>query len=234
MKQLTINTYDVSFRNADIDAYLNDIRKYKPLTIERENELARKAKQGDNRAKELLINSNLLFVVSVAKHYQHMGLDILDIISEGNIGLCKAIEDYNETLGNKFITFAVTYIRQEIMKALDRDSRLVRLPQHRIKNEESTSISFNTPLGGVDEDKTLLDTFASDMKANGYDREDEISTKIAYALSKVSEKERDIICALFGIGRKEESPYTLSKRYGLTEERIRQIKWEAIEKVRKA
>lgn len=236
MAKLNNITISVSaFRSNEVDAYLNTIRKYKALPYEEEVELAILAKNGNERAKTRLINSNLLFVVSVAKRYQGMGLDILDLISEGNIGLCKAVEEYDATQGTKFISFAVFYIRQEIINALSEKSRLVRLPLNQIKAKaDNSTISFETPIGGEDseDNKTLLDTFASDTRADGYDHTQAIEYKVKTLLANLDDRDKEIVCRLFGIGCEEQSEYTLSLRFKVSEERIRQIKWSAIEKMR--
>lgn len=235
LTDITISLSSSSLRTNDLDVYLNDIRKYKPLSVSEEKEIATKAQNGDNRAMQTLIKANLTFVVSVAKRYQGMGLDILDLINEGNIGLAKAAKEFDATLGNKFISFAVFYIRQEILNALCDKSRLVRMPQNEWKAKAPyTAVSVNTPIGGDDDgEKTLLDTFASDNKTNVYDHTQAVEHQVKTLLAKLKQRDKEIVCRLFGIGCNEESEYTISKRYNMTEERVRQIKWEAIEKMRK-
>ena len=234
MKAIKITTAN-GFRNADVDTYLNDIRKYKPLTVEEEIECAIAIHNGDKKAERKLINANLSFVVSVAKRYQGMGLDILDLISEGNIGLIKAAREYDETQGFKFISFAVAYIRQEMLNALCNLSRTVRVPQHIWKEgATTTAISMETKVHGDDEDKTLLDTFASDSRTDSYDHLHDVNYKVNSLLSTLKERDRQIICALFGIGQIEQHEKVIASRYNLTEERVRQIKWEVIEKLRGA
>lgn len=232
MKAIKI-TAENGFRNADVDSYLNDIRKYKPLSVEEEIECAIAIHNGDKRAETKLINANLSFVVSIAKRYQGMGLDILDLISEGNVGLIKAAREFDETQGFKFISFAVAYIRQEMLNALCDLSRTVRVPQHIWKEGfNTTSISMETKVHGDDEDKTLLDTFASDSRTDIYDHLHDVNFKVNSLLSTLKQRDREIICALFGIGQIEQHESTIATRYGLTEERVRQIKWEVIEKLR--
>lgn len=235
MKAIIISTSCDNFRSNELDKYLNDIRRYKPLSIEDEIKFAQMAHKGDKNAEKAMINANLAFVVTVAKHYQGCGLDLLDLINEGNIGLCKAVKDFDETLGFKFISFAVSYIRQEIMNAINENARLVRLPLNAINEKQhSSAISFNTPLGdgNSEGERTLEDTFASDSRANTYDHTQAVEHKVMALLANITDREKEIICRLFGIGCTEQSEYTLAKRYNLCEERIRQIKWDAIEKMR--
>lgn len=132
MRQLKITRSITNRDSATLDKYLHDIVKENLNSIEEEVELARRARQGDRKALEQQINGNLRFVVSVAKMYQHQGLSLPDLISEGNIGLIKAAERYDETKGFKFISYAVNWIRQSIQQAIAEQSRMVRLPQNKI------------------------------------------------------------------------------------------------------
>ena len=112
--------------------YLQDVKKIPLLTRDQELELAKKAKNGDEKAKEKLVSSNLRFVVSIAKQYQNQGMSLMDLIAEGNIGLLKAIERFDPDTGNHFISYAVWWIRQSIMKALSEKSRTIRLPLNQV------------------------------------------------------------------------------------------------------
>lgn len=231
MKSLVITS---NLRTNDLNVFFNDIRKFKQLSMNEETELITLAKSGDNKAKETLINANLRFVVSVAKHYRGLGLDVLDLINEGAIGLCNALNDFDVNKGNKFISFAVSYVRQQIMLAIDNDSRLVRLPHNAYKANNYCSTSLDAPLGN-DEDgneKTYLDTFASDLRANEYDHVQSIEYKVKHLLSGLSPKEKQVILLTFGIGCQQEFEDTIAKRLNLTNERVRQIKHEALNKMR--
>ncbi len=117
---------------ASLDKYLSEISREKLITAEEEVELAKKIKQGDQNALEKLTKSNLRFVVSVAKQYQNQGLTLPDLINEGNLGLIKAAQRFDETRGFKFITYAVWWIRQAMLQALAENSRIVRLPLNKI------------------------------------------------------------------------------------------------------
>ena len=132
MRQLNITKQVTNRETASLDKYLHDIGKVELITAEEEVELARKIKNGDQAALEKLTKANLRFVVSVAKQYQNQGLSLPDLINEGNVGLIKAAEKFDETRGFKFISYAVWWIRQSILQALAEQSRIVRLPLNKI------------------------------------------------------------------------------------------------------
>ncbi len=131
MRQLKIGN-SITVREPILDTYLQEISKIEMVTIEEEAELARKIKQGDQNAMKTLVNANLRFVVSVAKQYQNKGLGLCDLINEGNIGLIKAAQKFDDTFGFKFISYAVWWIRQSILQAVAEQSRLVRLPMNQV------------------------------------------------------------------------------------------------------
>jgi len=132
MRQLKI-TKSITNRNSDsLEKYLHDIGKEELITTEEEVDLAQRIKKGDQEALEKLTKANLRFVVSVAKQYQHQGLSLPDLINEGNLGLIKAAQKFDETKGFKFISYAVWWIRQCILQALAEQSRIVRLPLNKI------------------------------------------------------------------------------------------------------
>lgn len=132
MRQLNITKQVTNRETASLDKYLHDIGKVELITAEEEVELARKIKNGDQAALEKLTKANLRFVVSVAKQYQNQGLNLPDLINEGNVGLIKAAQRFDETRGFKFISYAVWWIRQSILQALAEQSRIVRLPLNKI------------------------------------------------------------------------------------------------------
>ncbi|PIQ27634.1 MAG: RNA polymerase subunit sigma [Bacteroidetes bacterium CG18_big_fil_WC_8_21_14_2_50_41_14] len=132
MRQLKITKQVTNRETASLDKYLQEIGKVDLITAEEEVELARRIKQGDRAALEKLTKANLRFVVSVSKQYQNQGLSLPDLINEGNLGLIKAAQRFDETRGFKFISYAVWWIRQSILQALAEQSRIVRLPLNKI------------------------------------------------------------------------------------------------------
>jgi len=132
MRQLKISKQVTNRDTLSLDKYLHEIGKVELLTADKEVELAKRIKSGDREALEMLIKGNLRFVVSVSKQYQNQGLSLPDLINEGNLGLIKAAERFDETRGFKFISYAVWWIRQSILQALAEQSRIVRLPLNKI------------------------------------------------------------------------------------------------------
>lgn len=143
MRQLKIAKQVTNRESKSLDKYLQDISKIDLITAEEEVELALKIKRGDQRALEKLVNANLRFVVSVAKQYQNQGLTLPDLINEGNFGLVKAAQRFDETRGFKFISYAVWWIRQSILQALAEQSRVVRLPLNKIGSINKINKTFS-------------------------------------------------------------------------------------------
>ncbi len=143
MRQLKITKQVTNRETLSLDKYLHEIGKVELLSPEKEVELAKKIKKGDRQAFEQLINSNLRFVVSVAKQYQNQGLSLPDLINEGNLGLIKAAQRFDETRGFKFISYAVWWIRQSILQSLAEQARIVRLPLNKIGSINKINKTFN-------------------------------------------------------------------------------------------
>ncbi|MEQ9105747.1 MAG: RNA polymerase sigma factor RpoD/SigA [Rhodothermales bacterium] len=257
-----------------LDQYLQEIGQIALLTPQEEVELARRIKQGDQEALHRLTRANLRFVVSVAKKYQGQGLTLADLINEGNYGLIKAAQRFDETRGFKFISYAVWWIRQAILQALAEQSRVVRLPLNRIgtiskirktsarlsqEHERQPNIeelakeldvdvekvreamqhtgrhlSMDAPFN-EDDDNSLLDVLPDedDIKPDDTLMDESLKIDIERALSLLHPREAEITRLYFGIGR--EHPLTLEEigqRFGLTRERVRQIKEKALRKLR--
>ena len=132
MKKLKITKSITNRESASLDKYLQEIGRKDLITVDEEVELAQRIKQGDQAARDKLVSANLRFVVSVAKQYQNQGLSLPDLIDEGNLGLIKAAQKFDETRGFKFISYAVWWIRQSILQALAEQSRIVRLPLNQV------------------------------------------------------------------------------------------------------
>jgi RNA polymerase primary sigma factor len=273
MRQLKITKSITNRESASLDKYLQEIGREDLITVEEEVELAQRIKTGDRLALEKLTRANLRFVVSVAKQYQNQGLSLPDLINEGNLGLIKAAEKFDETRGFKFISYAVWWIRQSILQALAEQSRIVRLPLNQVgslnkinkafskfeqENERRPSaeelaeeldipvekIADTMKVSGrhvsVDapfvegEDNSLLDVMINDDSPNA-DRaliNESLSKEIDRALSTLSEREHEIVKKFFGIGVPEMTLEEIGDEFGLTRERVRQIKEKAIRRLR--
>ncbi|MCC7303537.1 MAG: sigma-70 family RNA polymerase sigma factor [Bacteroidia bacterium] len=142
MRQLKITKQVTNRETASLDKYLQEIGKMELITADEEVELARRIKQGDQLALEKLTKANLRFVISVSKQYQNQGLSLPDLINEGNLGLIKAAQRFDETRGFKFISYAVWWIRQSILQALAEQSRIVRLPLNKIGSLNKINKTF--------------------------------------------------------------------------------------------
>lgn len=143
MRQLKISKQITNRESQSLDKYLQEIGKVDLLTPDEEVELAKRIREGDQHALEKLTKANLRFVVSVAKQYQNQGLSLGDLINEGNLGLIKAAQRFDETRGFKFISYAVWWIRQSILQALAEQSRIVRLPLNRVGSLNKISKTFS-------------------------------------------------------------------------------------------
>lgn len=170
MRQLKITKQVTNRETASLDKYLQEIGKVDLITAEEEVELARRIKAGDQSALEKLTKANLRFVVSVSKQYQNQGLSLPDLINEGNLGLIKAAQRFDETRGFKFISYAVWWIRQSILQALAEQSRIVRLPLNKIGSINKINKTFSKleqefeREPSADEIAQLLDISEQDVK----------------------------------------------------------------------
>ena len=273
MRQLKITKSITNRESASLDKYLQEIGKEDLITVEEEVELAQRIRKGDQRALEKLTRANLRFVVSVAKQYQNQGLSLPDLINEGNLGLIKAAEKFDETRGFKFISYAVWWIRQSILQALAEQSRIVRLPLNQVgslnkinkafsrfeqeherrPSPEELAETLDLPAEKVadtlrvsgrhisvdapfveGEDNSLLDVLVNDDSpvADKTLINESLSTEVERALATLTERERDIIRLFFGINRQEMTLEEIGEKFGLTRERVRQIKEKAIRRLR--
>ena len=173
MRQLKITKQITNRENLSLDKYLQEIGKEELITPEQEVELARKIKSGDQRALDKLTKANLRFVVSVSKQYQNQGLTLPDLINEGNLGLIKAAQRFDETRGFKFISYAVWWIRQSILQALAEQARIVRLPLNKIGNINKINRAFSE-LEQVHEREPSVDEIAEALELSP----DEVETSL--------------------------------------------------------
>ena len=273
MRQLKITKSITNRESAALEKYLQEISKETMISAEEEVELAQRIKKGDQKALERLTKANLRFVVSVAMQYQNQGLSLPDLINEGNLGLLKAAERFDETRGFKFISYAVWWIRQSILQAISEQSRIVRLPLNQVGsvnkinreinrfeqlNERRPSIDeiaekVDLPHDKIDEamninghqisvdapfvdgeDNSLLDVMPN-MDAPLADNElveESLRSEIRNALSALNERERNVVEASYGINQPELTLEEIGSKFGLTRERVRQIKEKAIRKLR--
>ena len=276
MRQLKIQKSITNRSSEALDKYLVEIGRAPLISIDEEIELAQKIRKGGpegERAKDKLVTANLRFVVSVAKQYQHQGLTLTDLIDEGNIGLIKAAQKFDETRGFKFISYAVWWIRQSILQAIAEQSHIVRVPLNQVgsvskinrilskfeqeferrPSVDEISERVDIPEDKVDEammanarhvsvdapfvdgeDNSLLDVLIND-DAPMADRQlviESLRSEIATVLQTLNDRERAVITAFYGIGQQEMTLEEIGHKYGLTRERVRQIKEKAIRRLR--
>ena len=274
MRQLKITKQVTNRDTQSLDKYLHEIGKVELITAEEEVILARKIKTGDADALNRLIKANLRFVVSVSKQYQNQGLSLPDLINEGNLGLIKAAQRFDETRGFKFISYAVFCLKKKILQALAEQARIVRLPLNKIGSinkinktfteleqefereptaEEIATVlemspddvkralqssnrhlSMDAPISD-DEEGDLYDIFINKDSPEP-DKNlltESLRREIERALTTLSGRESDILRLYFGLSGNP--PHTLEEigeKFGLTRERVRQIKEKSIRKLK--
>ena len=273
MRQLKITKSITNRESESLEKYLSEIGREELLSTDEEVELAQRIRKGDQKALDRLTKANLRFVVSVAKQYQNQGLSLSDLINEGNLGLIKAAEKFDETRGFKFISYAVWWICQSILQAIAEQSRIVRLPLNQVssvnkinqmltkfeqENERRPSVDeiaektelphekvdeammINSRHVSVDapfvegEENSLLDVLVND-DAPMADRQlvvESLRAEIGDMLKTLNERERRVVKAFYGIGEPELTLEEIGNKYGLTRERVRQIKEKAIRRLR--
>jgi RNA polymerase primary sigma factor len=275
MRQLKISKSITNRESQSLEKYLQEIGKVEMISAEEEVRLAKLIRNGDQQALEKLTKANLRFVVSVAKQYQNQGLSLPDLINEGNLGLIKAAQRFDETRGFKFISYAVWWIRQSIIQSLAEQARIVRLPLNKVgltnkvskavqtleqqyEREPSVEeisefldmgtdeivaslgnsfrhVSMDMPLT-EGEDSTLIDVMQN-PNATATDEQlahiDSMKQEIERSLRQLTARQQEVIRLFFGIDEDHAlSLEEIGSRFGITRERVRQIKDKAITKLR--
>ena len=277
MRQLKITNRITSRESLALEKYLSDIGKIGLITPEREGELARRIRKGDQAALDEMTRANLRFVVSVAKQYQNQGLSLSDLINEGNLGLIKAAQRFDETRGFKFISYAVWWIRQSILQAIVEHARIVRLPLNKsgsykdlqtarirfvqeyerepnhqeladamgvsvkeVRNMlrgSNKHVSIDAPMGGDDGDSTMLDVMHGEesLESDVDVMKDSLKEQVQHGLMLLTPREVDVISCYYGLnGQKSRTLEEVGHKFGLTRERVRQIKERALRRLRKS
>lgn len=241
---------------AEITSYLADIKKFDLLTRQEEFELIDKIKKGDDKAKDLLIKSNLRFVITVAKHYLHKGLLLQDLISEGNYGLVKAAERFDlDQTEVRFLSYAVWWIKQAIKQAINEHSRTIRLPVNvindmlKIDKDPSITQEFSVIQSMLNIPKMeTLDKHVGEDGSDFYDiipdvdavspesalniEQSNLKLSLMGIVDDLSETESVVIKNYFGLDGDEKTLQEIADQLSLTKERVRQIKEKAIKKLR--
>jgi RNA polymerase primary sigma factor len=249
----------IPINQEEISHYLKDIRKLKVMTPERERELAERMLSGfitEEEKKEIqkeLLEGNLRFVITVSKQYQNQGLDLPDLIAEGNLGLMKAIENFDWTKRLRFISYGVWWVRQSILQSLNENARTIRLPVnvvqelHKAKKELERdgvelpekfanlpyTINLENPLN--EEGDTLLDIINNpnaELADANLSTEQTLKDKLLSMLDVLDEREKVIIQDYFGLSGSTRTLEDIGNDFDLTKERVRQIKEKALRKLR--
>jgi len=243
----------------EISSYLKDIRKITVMTPERERELAEKmlspttSKEEKESIKKELLEGNLRFVITVSKQYQNQGLDLSDLIAEGNYGLLKAIENFDWSKKLRFISYAVWWVRQSILQSLNENARTIRLPVnvvqelHKAKKELENSgvelpekfttlpytVDLDSPLN--EDGDTLMDVLNNpnaELADSNLGTEHTVKDKLMSMLNVLDERERVIVEDYFGLSGTTRTLEDIGNDFDLTKERVRQIKEKALRKLR--
>ena len=230
MLPINMNQYANDFTET-VRVYYDDLKKYKPLTKTKERRLLKKCKKGNLKAKNEILEANLRFVFDIAKRYTGRGVPISELISDGNMGLLRAIEKFDESKDVKFISYAVWWIRQAMLESIKRRNAINFVE---IEPNTDNDSSMDKKLIEDDEDDA---SFNNDFSNENDEKSMEVSENqrniITSLIGTLSDRERDIVENYYGINDKKELTLTdIGKKYNLSSERVRQIKLNAIRKLR--
>ena len=230
MLPINMNQYVNDFTKT-VRVYYDDLKKYKPLTKAKERRLLKKCKKGNLKAKNEILESNLRFVFDIARHYTGRGVPISELISDGNMGLLKAIDKFDESKDVKFISYAVWWIRQAMLESIKKKNAINFVE---IEPNTDNDVSMDKKLIEDDEDDT---SFNNDFSNENDEKESEIKIGqkniVIKLLNVLDERERDVIESYYGINDKKELTLTdIGKKYNLSSERVIQIKKKVLMKLR--
>ena len=220
-----------------LNNYLDEIGREQLLTDEQERQLSERILQGDQRAIGRLVEANLRFVVKIATFYRGQGLQLDDLISEGNIGLMTAAAKFDASRGTRFVNYAAPYIRRQIERAIEQQNGLYKLPKDadRLARQNGQPLSVDAPLGSRS-NMSLLSVLVNSDSPQADERvySEAIENAIEFALLSLSQRESEVINRFFGLDREHETMAEIAEDLDIKRERVRQIRDKAIRKLRKA
>ena len=223
-KKIHVSTGAIVTDVASTLRYIQEVKKHGNLSKADELELATRAKAGDRAAVNRLVESNLRFVIQVARQYQGMGIELEDLIAFGNIGLFEAAERFDTSKGVKFITFAVWYIRAELQKALNDLSRVVRIPSHKTATEEQHIKSIHTPVGDDENKETYADRYLAAEGIKSVRDKADLHYDLHRALNQLPAKQCAAIKMFYGIDAEyAKCMDQIAEELNVTGERARQL-----------
>lgn len=219
------------------DLYLDELSHSKPLSDKEEKELSTRILNGDGKAVEQLTTANLRYVVTIARQYQHKGLDINDLVAEGNIGLMTAARKFDASKGIRFVNFAADFVRDSIEQAINRHSGLYQVPRNErttVERKRSIPVSMDKPIGNKDNVNLLSILINKDApEADEHVRQEILASDIERAMDGLNPREKTVISNYYGLGHEHMTMTEIAESTGLKRERVRQIRKQAERKIRK-